>query len=352
MQYRSLGRCGLKVSTLMLGTMTFGGRDGFAKVGMTDLTGARRQIDMCLEAGVNMIDTADIYSFGLSEEIVGEALAGRRGRMLIATKARFPTGDKGANDRGAARHHLMRACDESLRRLGTDHIDVYWLHAWDGQTPLEETLRAIEDLTRSGKIGHLGVSNYSGWHLMKMLATAERERIAAPVAQQIYYSLVGREAEYELLPIAVDQGIGAAIWSPLAGGLLSGKYRRGVTEPGDTRRAAKWMDYPVQDKEQFYDLVELLIAIADGHDASPAQVALAWLLTRNGVCSAIVGARSDEQLADNLKAAELALTPDEVARIDAASKPPLIYPYWHQRGTIADRMSAADRVTLAPHQVG
>jgi aryl-alcohol dehydrogenase-like predicted oxidoreductase len=348
MDYRLLGRSGLKVSTLILGTMTFGGKGNFAKVGNADLDTARRQIDMSLDAGVNMLDTADVYSAGLSEEIVGEAIAGRRDRLLLATKARFPMGD-GPNDRGLSRYHLVRACETSLKRLGTDHIDLYWCHEWDGQTPMEEMLGALDDLTRAGKIGYVGVSNFSGWHVMKMLAAAEREGLVRPVAQQIHYTLQAREAEYELLPIAIDQGVDAVVWSPLAGGLLSGKYRRGKPEPEGTRKAEQWSEPPVRDIEALYDIVETLITIADEKGATPAQVALAWLLTRPGVASVIVGARTEEQLADNLSAARLTLGEDEISRLEKASRPPLLYPYWHQKATASDRLSPADLLLIGPH---
>jgi len=348
MEYRLLGRSGLKVSTLTLGTMTFGGKGAFAKTGNTDVEGARRQIDLCLDAGVNMLDTADVYSDGLSEEIVGEAIAGRRDKVLLASKARFPSGDKGPNNRGLSRHHLIAACEASLKRLGTDRIDVYWLHEWDGQTPLEETLRALEDLTRAGKIGYVGVSNFSGWHLMKAIAIAEREGTVRPVGQQIHYTLQAREAEYELLPIGVDQGIGAVIWSPLAGGLLSGKYRRGKPEPTGTRKAAQWDEPPVRDIEALYDIVEALVEIADAKGVSAAQVALAWLLTRPSVASVVIGARTETQLVDNLKAAEVHLSDAEIATLETVSRPPLLYPYWHQKSTAADRLSPADLALLAP----
>ncbi|AHE55836.1 aldo/keto reductase [Sphingomonas sanxanigenens] len=350
MQYRTLGASGLKVSTLILGTMTFGGQGNFAKTGSTDIEGARRQIDMALDAGVNMLDTADIYSAGLSEEIIREAIAGRRDRLMLATKARFPTGTKGPNERGLSRHHLVRACEASLKRLGTDHIELYWCHQWDGQTPVEETLRALDDLTRAGKIGYVGVSNFSGWHIMKMLAAAAKEGLVRPVGQQIHYTLQAREAEYELLPIAVDQGIDAVIWSPLAGGLLSGKYRRNQPEPEGTRKAANWDEPPVRDIEALYDIVEALVAVAKGYEgATPAQVALAWLLARPGVASLVVGARTDAQLADNLKAADLVLSAEDVAKLEAVSRPPLLYPYWHQKSTASDRLSPADLVLIGSH---
>lgn len=352
MEYRLLGRSGLKISTLTLGTMTFGGAGAFAKTGSTDIDGARRQIDMCLDAGVNFMDTADIYSAGLSEEILGEAIAGRREKLLLGTKARFPTGSKGVNERGLSRHHLVRACEDSLKRLKTDHIDVYWLHEWDGQTPLEETLRALDDLTRAGKIGYVGVSNFSGWHLMKTIAIAEREGLVRPVGQQIHYTLQAREAEYELMPISVDQGVGAVIWSPLAGGLLSGKYRRNQPEPEGTRKAANWNEPPVRDIEALYDIVEVLVSIAETRDVTAAQVALAWLLTRPGVASLVVGARTEQQLTDNLKAAELSLTAEEIAALEAVSRPPLLYPYWHQIDTAKDRLSPADLALFGPHVAG
>lgn len=349
MDYRPLGRSGLKVSALTLGTMTFGGKGNFAKVGNTDLAAAKRQIDMSVDAGVNMIDTADVYSDGLSEEIVGEAITHQRHRLLIATKARFPMGDKGPNDRGLSRHHLIRACEASLKRLGTSHIDLYWCHEWDGQTPVEETLRALEDLVRTGKICYVGISNFSGWHIMKMLGVSERESLVRPVAQQIHYTLQAREAENELLPIAVDQGVDAVVWSPLAGGLLTGKYRRDRPEPQDTRKAAQWNEPPVHDIDALYDIVEVLVEVAEARGVTPAQVALAWIMARRAVASVIIGARTEAQLADNLRAAELSLGADEMARLEAVSRPPLLYPYWHQKATAADRLSAADLLLLGPH---
>jgi aryl-alcohol dehydrogenase-like predicted oxidoreductase len=348
MEYRLLGHSGLKVSTLTLGTMTFGGQGFFAKAGNTDLAGARRQIDRCITAGVNLFDTADVYSAGVSEQIVGQALEQRRHEVLIATKARFPMG-QGPNDRGTSRYHLIRACEASLKRLRTDYIDLYQLHEWDGQTPLEETLEALDRLERSGKIRYVGVSNFSGWHLMKALAVAERQGYARPVAQQIHYTLQAREAEYELLPISVDQGLGVLVWSPLAGGLLSGKYRRGKPQPAGTRQAAQWNEPPVRDSEALYDIVEVLLAVAQEHGATASQVALAWLLTRPGIASVIIGARTDEQLQDNLRAAELELVPGDLERLERVSRPPLLYPYWHQKATAADRLSAADRALLGSY---
>ncbi len=350
MEYRPLGRSGLRISVLTLGTMTFGGRGVFKAVGDTDLDGARRQIDMCLDAGVNLIDTADVYSAGRSEEIVGEVVQGRRDDLLIATKVRFPMGD-GPNDAGLSRHHIIAGCEASLRRLRTDHIDLYQVHEWDGLTPLEETLAALEHLVESGKVRYVGASNYAGWQLMKALGTADLHHLPRFVSQQIYYSLQERSAEYELVPLAADQGLGTLVWSPLAGGLVSGKYRRGQAPPEGSRHVSEWDEPPVYDEDRLYDTVEVLVEIADGHGVSAAQVALAWLLHRPTISSIVIGARTDEQLADNLKAAELQLSQAERDRLEAVSRPPLIYPYWHQRKTAADRLSAADLALLAPYMV-
>jgi aryl-alcohol dehydrogenase-like predicted oxidoreductase len=348
MEYRQLGASGLRVSVLTMGTMTFGGRGGFAPVGSTGLEEARRQVDRCLAAGVNLIDTANVYSEGLSEEICGQVLEGRRDQVLVATKARMPMGE-GPNDAGLSRHHLVRECEASLRRLRTDWIDLYQVHEWDGLTPLSETLEALDDLVRAGKVRYVGCSNYAGWQLMKALGIAERRGLTRFASQQIHYTLQAREAEYELVPIAIDQGLGVLVWSPLAGGLLSGKYRRGQAGPEASRHLAGWDEPPVRDQELLYDIVEVLVEVADGRGVSPAQVALAWLLERPAVTSVIIGARTSEQLADNLGAAELSLTADELARLEQVSRPPLLYPYWHQAKTATDRLGPADRSLLGPH---
>ncbi|MGZ4192205.1 MAG: aldo/keto reductase [Solirubrobacteraceae bacterium] len=347
MEYRSLGSSGLRVSSLTLGTMTFGGQGNFANVGDTDLAGARRQIDMCLDAGVNLIDTADVYSTGRSEEIVGEALQGKRDEILISTKVRFAMGDS-PNDAGLSRHHIISGCEASLRRLRTDHIDLYHVHEWDGLTPLEETLDALRHLQDAGKIRYAGVSNYAGWQLMKALGIAQRDHLARFVSQQIYYSLQERSAEYELIPLGLDQGLGTLVWSPLAGGLLSGKYRRDQDAPTGSRHLTDWDEPPVYDEDKLHDTIDVLVEVADGHGVSAAQVALAWLLGRPGVSSIVIGARTDEQLADNLKAAELTLTEAETDRLEEVSRPPLLYPYWHQRKTASDRLGPADLALLAP----
>jgi len=351
MRYRQLGASGLRVSVLTMGTMTFGGTGEFASVGSTSLEEARGQVDRCLEAGINLIDTANVYSDGLSEEIVGQVLEGRRDQVLVATKARMPTGD-GPNDAGLSRHHLIRECEASLRRLRTDRIDLYQVHEWDGQTPLSETLEALVDLVHAGKVRYVGCSNYAGWQLMKALGVAERRGLARFCSQQIHYTLQAREAEYELVPIAIDQGLGLLVWSPLAGGLLSGKYRRGQPGPETSRLLAGWDEPPVHDQDKLYDIVEVLVEVASKRGASPAQVALAWLLGRPAVTSVIIGARTSEQLADNLGAADLSLTTDELARLEEVSRPPLLYPFWHQAKTAADRLGPADLSLLGPHLAG
>ena len=349
MDYRQLGRSGLRISALTLGTMTFGGRGGFQAVGATDVAGARHQVDMCLDAGVNLIDTADVYSGGLAEEITGEAIKGRRDSLLLSTKVRMPMGG-GPNDAGLSRQHIIAGCEASLRRLGTDHVDIYHVHEWDGQTRLEETMSALNALVAAGKVRYLAASNYAGWQLMKALAIADSHGFERFAAQQIYYSLEARDAEYELVPLAVDQGLGILVWSPLAGGLLSGKYRRDASPDSGTRQVSgTWNEPPVRDREKLYDTIEVLADIAAGHRASPAQVALAWLLGRPAVTSVIIGARTDEQLRDNLGGASLELGADERAALDKVSAPELPYPYWHQLNTAADRLGAADLALLAQH---
>ncbi len=348
MDYRALGTSGLQVSALTLGTMTFGGSGGFEKVGTTDVEGARRQIDMCRDAGVNLIDTADIYSIGRAEEIVGEVLQGRRDDFLVATKVRFRMGED-PNMTGLSRHHVISGCEASLRRLRTDHIDLYQVHEWDGLTPLEETLEALQYLVDAGKVRYVGVSNYAAWQVMKALGIAERKHLPRFVSQQVYYSLQERSIEYELVPMALDQGLGTLVWSPLAGGLLSGKYRRGQAAPEGTRHVGEWDEPPVYDEDALYDTIDVLADVAEERGVSAAQVALAWLLTRPSVSSVVIGARTDEQLADNLEAAELELTEEELVQLEEVSRPPLLYPFWHQANSASDRLGAADLSLLAPH---
>jgi aryl-alcohol dehydrogenase-like predicted oxidoreductase len=349
MEYRQLGSSGLLVSELSFGTMTFG-NVGYREpvIGSTDVNGARRQVDICLDAGVNLIDTADVYAAGKSEEIVGQAIEGRRERLLLATKVRFPTGG-GPNDGGLSRHNLVRSCEASLKRLRTDYIDLYQMHGWDGQTPVEETLEALDSLVRAGKVRYVGCSNFSAWHVMKSLAASERLGLQRYVAQQINYTLLSREAEYELVPVSLDQGLGILVWSPLAGGLLTGKYRRNTDFPAGVRHASDWDEPPVEDWDRLWRIVEALVQIAAEHDVSAAQVALRYLLDKPGVTSVVIGARTDEQLVDNLGALQLELSDEDRARLDTVSARPLLYPYWHQAKSVVDRAGAADLSLLGAH---
>ncbi len=343
MQYRYLGRSGLKVSTISFGAMTFGGTGFFAKAGTAGINDASRLLDVALDHGVNMIDTANVYSHGVSEEILGEALKGRRDKTLVATKVRMGMGD-GPNDAGLSRKHIIDQCEASLRRLGTDHIDLYQVHEWDGQTPLEETMEVLDSLVRAGKVRYIGSSNFAGWQLSKALSVSERHGYQRFVSQQIHYTLQAREAEYELLPIADDSGVGVTVWSPLAAGLLSGKYRRGQQPPKGSRQLSGWGEPPVRDEDALYNIVDDLVAIGDAQGVSAAQVSLAWLLGRPAVSTLIVGARTQQQRTDNLAAAAFDLTDDERARLDRVSAPPLIYPYWHQAKLASDRLGPHDIV--------
>ena len=347
MEYRLLGRSGLKISALTVGTMTFGNT---GTVGGPDAQGARRQLDMCWDKGVNIIDTANIYSAGVSEQIIGDVLAAdtSRGKWLIATKVRFSMGE-GPNGRGLSRYHIIQQCEASLKRLKTDVIDLYQVHEWDGQTPLEETMEALDTLIKQGKVRYVGASNYSGWHLMKALRIAGEDRREPFVSQQIHYSLYSREAEYELLPISADQGLGVLVWSPLAGGLLTGKYTRDGA--GQGRHTHGFKEPPIYDRDRLFDIVDVIVAVAGELGVSGAQVALAWLMQRPTITSVIIGARSDEQFADNLAAAELKLSADQIARLDAASQPNLLYPYWHQNMTARDRLGPADMILHDGHEM-
>ncbi len=329
MDYRFLGRSGLQVSRLSFGTMTFGGGEVFKHMGTAQVDEARRLVDICLEAGVNLFDTADIYSLGLSEEVLGAAIGReRRGQVLIATKA-FARMGPGVHDAGSSRQHLIKACEDSLRRLGTDTIDLYQVHNFDSLTPVEETLSALDHLIRQGKVRYVGCSNFSGWHLMKSLAASERNGFERFASQQVYYSLLSRELEYELIPLGLDQQVGILVWSPLSFGLLSGRYRRNVPKPGDTRLAQLEPPSTV-DWERLYRIVDVLDDVARARGKSIPQVALNWLLRRPGISSLIVGARNEAQLRDNLGAVGWSLTEEEVRRLEAASDVPEIYPYWHQ----------------------
>ena len=330
MDYKHLGGSGLKVPVLSFGTATFGGVGDFFKAwGSTDVAEAKRLIDICLEHGVNFFDTANVYSRGRSEEVLGAALAGRRGDVLIGTKATFPMTDS-PNDVGSSRYSLIRACEASLRRLGTDYIDVYYMHGFDATTPVEETLSALDDLTRSGKIRYIGCSNFSGWHLMKSLAVSERYGWSRYVANQAHYSLASREFEWELMPLALDQKVGTVVWSALAGGALSGKMRRGQPVPADSRLSqADFLAGTRSDK--LYDTLDVIDQIAAETGKTVSQVALRWVLQRPTIVSIVVGARNEAQLKENLGAVGWSLDAGQMERLDSASEVQPIYPYWHQR---------------------
>jgi aryl-alcohol dehydrogenase-like predicted oxidoreductase len=348
MQYRQLGRTGLRVSTFTLGTMGFGGTGWASPVGKIDVDGAREQIAIARDAGVNLIDTADVYSAGLSEEIIGKAIGKDREEVLLATKVRMPMGD-GPNDAGLSRHHIIRGAEASLRRLGTDYLDLYQVHEWDGHTPLEETLTALDDLVRSGKVRYVGCSNYAAWHLMKALAVSDARQLERFASTQVYYSLQNRDIEAEIVPVCLDQGAGILVWSPLAGGLLSGKYRRGVEAPAGSRHLTEWDEPPVNDEDKLYDTIEVAVKIGESHGVSAAQVSLAYLSQKPGITSLIVGSRTPEQLRDNLAAADLELTADEITALDDVSGEPLRYPFWHQANTSSDRLSPADLSQIGRH---
>jgi aryl-alcohol dehydrogenase-like predicted oxidoreductase len=339
MEYRQLGACGLKVPALSFGTGTFGGGNEFFKAwGASDVAEATRLVDVCLEAGVNMFDSADGYSNGLAEEILGRALKGRREQVLISTKGSFRRGP-GPNQIGSSRHHLVNAVEASLKRLGTDYIDLYQLHGFDALTPVEETLQTLDGMVRAGKIRYIGCSNFSGWHLMKSLAVSEKYGLARHVAHQAYYSLVSRDYEWELMPLALDQKIGTVIWSPLAWGRLGGKFRRGQPASQSTRLASPGAAErgPQVPDAYLYRVVDALDEAAAQTGKTVAQVALNWLLQRPTVASVIIGARNEAQLRENLGAAGWKLSAAQVAKLDAASAVPLAYPYWHQRAIYGER---------------
>lgn len=332
MEHRRLGHSGFMVPALSFGTGTFGGKgELFSAWGNTDVAEARRLVDICLEAGVSMFDTADIYSDGVAESILGEAIKGRRDRVIISTKATFRSGEA-PNEVGSSRYHLIAACDAALKRLGTDYIDLFQLHGFDAMTPVEEALSTLDDLVRAGKIRYIGVSNYSGWHLMKALAVADRYGYARYVANQTYYSLAGRDYEWELMPLGLDQGVGAVIWSPLGWGRLTGKLRRGQPLP-ETSRLHKTADIgpPVAD-EHLFRVIDAMDEIAQETGHTIPQIAINWLLQRPTVASVIIGARNEEQLRQNLGAAGWKLTAHQMFRLDTASAVTPVYPYWHQRG--------------------
>ena len=333
MQYRSLGRSGLKVPELCFGTGTFGGSNEFFQAwGTTQDKEAAHLIDICMEAGCNFFDTADIYSDGQSEVVLGKAIAHlKREDVLISTKATFRAGP-GANNVGSSRYHLTQSVESSLKRLNTDYIDVYHMHAFDATTPVDETLNTLDKLVREGKVRYIAASNFSGWHLMKSLSTSERYGWAKYVGHQVYYSLVGRDYEWELMPLAQDQGVGALVWSPLGWGRLGGKIRRGQPLPQDSRLQSKMVTDagPLPDIEYVYRVVDALDALAKETGYTNAQLALAWVLARPTISTVIIGARDEKQLRANLATVEIKLTPEQIANLDAVSQTKLAYPYWHQ----------------------
>ncbi|WP_429391641.1 aldo/keto reductase [Mucilaginibacter lappiensis] len=316
---------------LSFGTATFGGAGEFFKAwGNTQLDEAKKLVHLCLEAGVNLFDTADVYSGGKAEEILGQALQGLRDKVLISTKATFKTGE-GPNDYGSSRYHLVKSAEDSLRRLKTDHIDIYYMHGFDAVTPVEETLRALDDLVSSGKVRYIAASNFSGWHLMKSLSVAERYGWSRYVGHQAYYSLLDREFEWELMPLGIDQKVSTIVWSPLASGQLGGKFRRGAPIPQDNRRSQGGSHGPETDFERLYTIVEALDEIAEETGKTVAQISLNWLLQRPTIANIVIGARNEDQLKQNLAAVGWNLTTDQVKKLDAASEREPVYPYWHQR---------------------
>lgn len=345
MQYRRLGSSELEVSVLGLGTTGWGAHREFGEV---DAQGAVRQVELALDAGITLFDTAETYGEGRCEEILGEALGSRRDDAVIATKTFFGNGGE-PDGVGLSGRNILYSCEGSLRRLRTDRIDILQMHGWDGTVPLEETLSALDTLVRDGKVRHVGVSNWSAWHLMKALGISEREGLPRFVSQQIYYSLQAREAEFELVPIALDQGVGILVWSPLGGALLTGRWRRGSSPPPGTRRMLGWPDPPIYDEERLWSTIDVIVQMAAARGCSAARIALAYLLHKPGVVSLIIGARNEEQLSDDLPAADLRLEPEEVRRLDDVSAPPLLYPYWWQ-AKYDERLGEADRALLGRYQ--
>ena len=342
MEYRFLGSSGLEVSVLSFGTMTLGGGGRFAAMGNVQVDEARRLVGICIDAGVNLFDTADMYSGGKAEEVLGQALGDRRKEIVLATKVFFRI-EAGTNKVGLSRRRIVESCEASLRRLGTDYIDLYQSHNFDSFTPLEETLRAFDDLIRAGKVRYAGCSNYSGWQLMKALCVSDRLGIERYISQQINYSLIAREAEHELVPVALDQRTGIMVWSPLQGGLLSGKFRRGEAKPAESRFNTLEPAGTI-DEERLYRIVDALEMIAKERGVSISQVALNWAMRKPGVDTVIIGARNERQLTDNLAVAKWNLSDQEVERLDEVSALPLPYPYWHQQRFAGDRNPPARHV--------
>ncbi|MDE2385238.1 MAG: aldo/keto reductase [Alphaproteobacteria bacterium] len=347
MEYRNLGRSGLKVSLHTLGTMNFAGEGFFNSVGSLDLKAATRLVDVAVDHGVNLFDTSNAYTRGKSEDVLGQILKGRSRELLVQTKVRYGMGE-GPNEQGLSRHHIIRECEASLKRLQRDCIDVYLLHQWDGLTPIEESMEALNTLVQSGKVRYVGCSNFSGWHIMKAMMAADRGGLAKFVAQQIHYTIEARESEYELVPITLDQGLGIQVWSPIAGGLLSGKFRRDKT-PEQSRHISGWTEPPIRDQERLWRIVDALVAVGEAHGVSAAQVALAWLAGKPGVATLVIGARNEAQLKDNLASGQLKLTPEQLQKLEEVSRIPLLYPYWHQYNSVSERLGPADMSLHGPH---
>jgi aryl-alcohol dehydrogenase-like predicted oxidoreductase len=336
MKMRYLGNSGVKVSEICFGAMTFGGRGYWKTIGELEQKDANELVKLCLDAGINFFDTADVYSEGLSEEMLGKALGNKRKEIVLATKVRGRTG-KGPNDAGLSRHHIIENCNSSLKRLGTEYIDLYQIHSFDPYTPQEETLRALDDLVREGKVRYIGASNHTGWQLMKALAISDRQNLERFITLQAYYSLVARDLENELVPLCLDQKLGILPWSPLGGGFLTGKYKRGKERPKNARRYDRESQFLQFDEEKGFDIIDELEKTAKNHNATIAQAALNYLLRKPGVSSVIIGAKTKEQLAEDLKASDWEMTAEEVDRLDKLSMPPRVYPNWMLQRTIQDR---------------
>jgi aryl-alcohol dehydrogenase-like predicted oxidoreductase len=336
MKMRFLGNTGIKVSEICFGAMTFGGRSFWKIIGEVGQKEATDIVNTAIEGGINFFDTADVYSEGMSEEILGKALGSNRKNIILATKVRGRTG-KGPNEIGLSRHHIIENCNASLKRLGTDYIDLYQVHSFDPSTPMEETLRALDDLVRIGKVRYIGASNHTGWQLMKALSISEKQNLEKYVTLQAYYSLIARDLENELVPLCLDQKLGILTWSPLGGGFLTGKYRRGKNRPDGARRSDPTDQFLQFDENKGFDIVDELERIANNHKATITQAALNYLLRKPGVSSIITGARTKEQIEDTIKTTDWEMIPEEIKRLDDLSKPPRVYPYWMLEGNLRDR---------------
>ncbi|SNZ14738.1 Predicted oxidoreductase [Terribacillus aidingensis] len=342
MDYINLGNSGLRVPKYILGTIPFSGTNGFEATGNVQEDEARRMVDMSLEAGMNMFDTANLYSKGDAERVLGAAIKGRRDDVLLTSKTGFQLGD-GPNDGGASRINIEKSIDQSLKRLGTDYLDLYFVHLWDGRTPVEETIEAMTNLVKSGKIRYWGVSNYSGWALARTFSVAEQQPgYIPPITQQIYYTPEAREAEYELLPAGKELGIGNMIWSPLGEGLLNGKIGRNKTAPENTRQGGGWPEPWVQDEERLYKVIDALEEVASNHNASVPQITYTWTKDRPNVGPIVIAARNEQQLKENIDSFDIQLTQDEHNLIESAARPAPLYPNWHRAMSSFEKGSPAE----------